>query len=298
MYLRYALVAALLAFSCTHNQRDRWQEYVHSQSGVWNKTRVANLVRDSLKLPASNRFTLEIKQEAPLATRKGTFPFYILDGESLPTQERLVLAEIEELEQKITPLLEFTVQESGQLTIHSQGDKKQNEWMFKKTDEVKFGRPLKYILVSLQVGDWAETTFQPLRLEEMSRDGAMLSLQASHARFTRFQAKGHGFQPYELVFLRHTSGSMDRIIPVQADRYGAFSHPLSPVEFGYLGGFASIELERELELINLTYPWGSKLEQRSIEEHTIFPILFICNVLENKTDFEREKQEIIAHFFS
>jgi hypothetical protein len=154
---KYILILGMLS-SCTFNQQERFRELIEEPEGAFHRRRAINLIRESMSYPRSDLFSLEFERN--LAADNGSFPIYLLKGDLLPLEERLVLAEV--ADGVISPLYEFEILENGELKIFSpSGIIFQKEIVFAKHIGSEIGKEIQYVLASFETFDCAEAIFTP-----------------------------------------------------------------------------------------------------------------------------------------
>jgi len=156
---KYILILGILC-SCTHNQVERFRELTEEPEGAFHRKRAINLVRESMNYPRSDLFSIEFERTQELVTGKGAFQVYLLKGDLLPLEERLVLAEVDG--DVITPLYDFEILENGDLKIYSpSGIKIEKEIAIAKQEGLEAGKEVRFVLASYETFDCAEAAFTP-----------------------------------------------------------------------------------------------------------------------------------------
>lgn len=261
----FIIFSSVLLFGCTHNQQRHLTEIFTAKTGSFEKLRDAWIVEESLGNP-SQEFTLSLD------------PSFILKGDRLPQGERFIFAVVDPVTEKIDVRFEFEVFEDGDLCIYDQnGTKTAHEIPFVAAEGLVVGKPIIYTVVSKEKFTSATAEFNPYPLEYHSENGAGISLKVSHPMLTRFQLQATGFAPQERVTLIHESGTSKEEIEMFADEQGNFSFGINPTVIGRMGGEAALTVKRGEEEFHFDYPWGTKLEKKTFEERTQFPILFVVN---------------------
>jgi len=281
------LSTGLLLFlaGCTVSQEARIRELLTVQSGAFPRLKDIQVVRDR---DPTDAFSLSIEQHSSLFTRKGSFPVFVLKGESLPINERFILAKKDRVTGAIDPQCEFEILENGELEIYAKtGISKERELPFIASDGVKMGYPIDYLIVSKKTYASASAEFLPLPIETVGKNGERIEALVSHPMGTRFRAYGTGFLPFERLLLTHVSGERTETEERFADETGCFESDLNPLILGKLGGNARMEVERtgEEKLI-LSYPWGTEIEKKTWKERPFYPMLFVANRLPEEQDLE------------
>jgi len=279
-----AFAFTILFSGCSRNFERHWTEIRTVKKGGFNALRDAWIVEEGIP---TDTFTLALETSDPLTTPKGTFPIALLKGEQIPLDERFIFAIIDPLSGKIDARFEFQMQEDGKLKIYDRnGTRIENEIPLIAAEGLIVAKPIVYAVASKEKGAVATAEFIPYPLETKTESGAHASLVVTHPMLTRFDLRADGFAPHEKIKAVHRSGDKEETLDLLADENGAFLLPLNPTVIGRLGGEASLILIRENEELCIDYPWGARLEKKTFEERSVFPVLFVVN---------RGPEEIDAH---
>ncbi len=266
---------SFFAAGCTHNFDRHWTEIRTKQKGGFNALRDAWIVEEGIP---TEEFTLVIQPSDPLTTPKGTFPLSLLKGAQIPLDERFIFAVIDPLNGKTDVRFEFEMGEDGKFKIFdSKGVRTEREIPFVATEGLLTAKPIFYAIASKERGWIAKAEFIPYPLETKTESGARASLIVTHPMLTRFDLRAEGFDPNETVRAIHRTGNKEETLELSADEQGTFILPLNPTMLGRMGGEASIVLVRANEELCLDYPWGARLEKKTFEERSVFPVLFVAN---------------------
>ena len=277
MKIKYLIAGlALLLCSCTVNMENRIHEMLTVQTGAYPKTKDIQVVKDRSD---TGTFSLRLEEGNSLSTRKGIYPVYVLKAESIPLNERFILARIDRVTGKIDPQCEFEALEDGALQIYRRdGISKEREIPFVASEGLKAGYPIDYCIVSKKNYASAAVEFIPYPIEVAGENGEKLEAIVNHRMATRFLLRAQGFFPSEELTLIHTSGNQKEEIKVTADETGSFETHLNPTILGRLNGDARVEVERAGgNGLTLDYPWGNGIDKKTWNERAIFPILFVAN---------------------
>ncbi len=260
---------------CSRNFERHWTEIRTKQKGGFNTLRDAWIVEDGIP---TDSFSLALQPSDPLTTPKGTFPLALLKGDQIPIEETFIFAVIDPLSGKIDARFEFEMQEDGKLKIFdAKGTRIEGEIPFVAAEGLITAKPIVYAVASKEKGTVATAEFIPYPLETKTESGARASLVVTHPMLTRFDVRAEGFNPNETILAIHRTGEKEEKLELSADENGAFNLPLNPAILGRMGGEASLVLIRENEELCLDYPWGTRLEKKTFEERSVFPVLFVVN---------------------
>ncbi|MBI5272580.1 MAG: hypothetical protein HY861_01180 [Chlamydiia bacterium] len=269
----------ILGAGCTINQDRRIRELLTVQTGAYHRTRDVQIVEDALATAPAGQFSLTILPDNPLSSVKGTFPVFVLKGDSLPLQERFIFAAIDRVSGVIDPRCEFEVLADGNLQIFDKtGISYANEIPFIASEGLKAGHPIDYVVVSKKTYAYAIDEFIPYPIEKVEDLGERAELIVTHPMGTHLTLRATGFSPYESLVLIHTSGLLEERQEVIADQTGSFNMGLNPTILGKLGGLAHLTIERlHAKALTFDYPWGTWIDKQTWKERASFPMLLVVN---------------------
>ncbi len=253
------------------HQDERLQELLTTprQSTV---LRNEHLVRDALSYQSSSAgFSIEKLDSLshPLAST-----FYALQGASIPSEERLLLASYDPLRDQIAVHLEFELLADNTLQVYTpQGSESVREAPL-VLKELLPGQEIELALISKEKRTCTKVRFTPHPIG-LKENGAEYTLQTTHRKGTHFRLHGSNLTPHESLTIREQSGNETREHKVQADADGHFIQSIEPIVLGRLGGQAHITIERDnLPSSRIDYAWGGQLERAKQRETRFCPLVF------------------------